>query len=276
MRKLFLSTVAATAVLSSAALAADLPARAPAVAPAPIFVGMNWSGFYVGVNAGYHWSASNNVNAVPANAATAAYWGPAIAAGATPLNYSPSNDGFTGGAQIGYNIQTGSFVYGLEADINYVDGRGTHIRNTAVAPFVAGVNSASSKVEWLGTVRARVGIAANRALLYVTGGVAYGSVGNSLTLSFPATNDFAIGSKSSVNVGWTAGAGIEYAFTNNWTVRAEYLYYDLGNNNFNTVGTGNALNRGDFRVSTSHSGHIARVGLNYLFSSPAGVVVAKY
>ena len=228
MKKYLLSSVAALGLVAAgAASAADLPARSgPVMAPvyAPIFT---WTGFYVGANAGYAWGRVDS-----AQIGIAAPWN--------------KPDGFVGGAQIGYNYQVGQAVFGVEADFQGADLKAS-VRD------VFG-NSASNELNWFGTVRGRVGFAIDRFMPYITGGLAYGNVKSKLVV--PAAG-FAY-SDSNTQWGWTLGAGVEYAFTNNWSARLEYLYADLGKERLNTpFGTTNVKVGTDF--------HIVRAGLNYRF-----------
>ncbi|MDF2117802.1 porin family protein [Roseiarcaceae bacterium H3SJ34-1] len=245
MRKVSLALAALLGTTALAA-AADLPSRGYAPAPvyaAPIFT---WTGFYIGVNAGY----AGDKYEYP-------FAGFGIA-GSAKLNSS----GFIGGGQIGYNYQfAGSaIVVGLEADLQYTNIEGK--LSLAVPPFLA--LTAGSQMDYLGTVRARLGYAfMDRALLYVTGGYAYGKVKSSINI-----NGFGLGT-SSTNGGWTAGVGLEYALTPNWSFKTEYLYADLGNKNIITVP--------GFSLGVKSTAHIVRAGLNYRFNwgAPAAVV-AKY
>src|SRR5919107_6057372 len=187
MKTRILSLLAATA-LSTAAVssvsAADLPVRAappPLVAAVPVFT---WTGFYIGGNLGWGWRDDDNETVV--------LTGPGIPAGLVgTLNFDNGNDGnFTGGGQIGYNYQIGSFVIGAEADIQGINTDD----NDAV--FVAGPGNAGvfvpgefeDNADWWGTVRLRAGVAFDRFLVYATGGLAY-------------TED---------NTGWTLGGGVEW------------------------------------------------------------------
>src|ERR671912_2294573 len=197
MRKLVLSLLAGSTMSTlalSAASAADLPARAPP--PAPVFSAVpvfTWTGFYAGVNAGWGWRDDDRAPVFLAP-------GPGIPAGlAGTLVFSNNNDGgFTGGGQIGYNYQIGSFVVGVETDIQYAD---TDSDNTAVflagpgfaGTFAPGVFS-SNAPEWWGSLRARAGFAFDRVLIYGTGGLGY-------------TED---------NAGWTVGGGGEGGLPGNW------------------------------------------------------------
>jgi outer membrane immunogenic protein len=224
--------LAATAILalSASAYAADLPSRThAAVAPMatpPVFT---WTGFYVGGSLGM----LRDTQKVSDPNDWIAY------------NYKRSSDGGLFGLNAGYNWQRGALVLGLEADIaaatNSTSGNGAH--------------TYSGKLKSLGTVRARVGYALDRALFYVTGGLAYGDVSNTAVGDGDAG---AISRTSGWQTGWTLGAGMEYAVAPHWTVRAEALYVDLGKK------TGNA---GPYcsAVSFKNTDVVARVGVNYKF-----------
>jgi outer membrane immunogenic protein len=250
------ATVAATGAMAGGSLKD---------APAPF----SWTGFYVGANAGYHWGADDSVGVSPADAATRAFWDPAISAGAQPTAISVDRDGFIGGAQLGYNMQTGSTVLGVEADISWLGGDSDKtVSNNGIGGFVPNTSTATHELEWLGTVRARAGwLAARNTLFYITGGLAYGRVNAGFSGNFNATNDHFSGSESKVETGWTIGGGLEYAFDRNWLLRGEYLYYDLGSTDFTTIGTGRAASvaAGNFVGSVDTSGHIARLGISYKF-----------
>ena len=231
--------VALTAGRTVAAQAADLPTRKEA--PAPVFVPppFTWTGFYVGLNAGGLWasgSRSDNLFVPTVFAFPLASF--------FPNGLGSNSSGFIGGGQAGYNWQTGAFVLGVETDFQGTSLSSHH--SVTGTPFTAAgiltgdtfsVNSHTS-VDWLGTTRARLGFVAtpdNRLMIYATGGVAY--AGGSANFSFfDARGAFWTANPSSSRVGWTAGAGVEYALTNNWTIRAEYLYADLGKDNFTSVG----------------------------------------
>ena len=214
--------LAAAALLagSFAAQAADLAQpsyKAPAYV-APSYA--NWSGFYIGVNGGYGWGSST--------------WDvPAI---------SPDPKGAVYGGTIGYNFQTGTWVWGIEADFD-----GTSMKGDADCFGVA--SGCETKLPWLATGRLRLGYGGwNNWLPYITGGGAYGNI--------KATSPFGNASKS--KFGWTAGAGVEWAFLANWSVKVEYLYADLGS--FDC-----AANCGAPTDNVSFKASIARLGVNYRF-----------
>ncbi|MGV6876331.1 outer membrane protein [Pseudochelatococcus sp. B33] len=237
---LFGGVVATGLAASGAAFAADLPSRQiEPVAPvyvAPVFT---WTGFYVGVNAGYAWNANNDNG----------YY---IDGG---YYKSGSDDGgFTGGGQIGYNYQIDQFVVGVEADINYADLKG---KNNAWG--YSGIGSSSNGIEWFGTVRARLGFAIDRVLIYGTGGFAYGGGGDSNGFVY---DGIYYSQDNDTRTGWTLGAGIEYAFTDNITARVEGLYVNLGKEDRNFFYAPTIYNK---RKDTEFG--VVRAGLNYKFNT---------
>jgi outer membrane immunogenic protein len=264
MKKFLLSGVALTGLLvAGAASAADLPRRSAPVAPYSPLPMFTWTGFYVGVNAGYNWSDSKGVVAFNPSAAIPAATGTAL----LPGNFSNGGDGFIGGAQIGYNYQMGQFVVGLEADINFTDNKKSVSYTSPVVTGLTGVSAAQTELEYLGTVRARLGVTFNRALVYATGGLAYGEVKSSTAFAVTPGPLLWAGQKSDTRTGWALGGGVEYAFTNNLSAKVEYLYYDLGKYRYNApavnAAAGGTLASYDIRQETN--GHIVRAGLNYRF-----------
>jgi outer membrane immunogenic protein len=235
MKKLLLAGVAFAGLVAGAgAMAADLPARtAPVPVAIPAVPLFTWTGFYVGVNAGYGWQ-DNNDNSIFVPPGTFA---PPFAGATGIVSFGDDNgDGFVGGGQVGYNYQMGSIVLGVEADLQFADLGGN---NDGVAFIPAGFPAtfvpagAAGGIDWFGTVRARVGVAFDRALIYATGGFAYGGAddNNRFGLGFGGNND-------DVRTGWVAGGGVEYAFTNNVTVGVEGLWVSLdGDNNGTFIGT---------------------------------------
>lgn len=224
MKRLILASTAFLA-MSAAAFAADLPDRAapaPFVPAPPIFT---WTGFYAGVNAGYAFGDFTGRGG--------ALFGDA--------------DGFAGGGQLGYNVQFGQFVVGLETDLQFMDFEAG--RSAAGAAFPIGVGS-RAELDYFGTVRTRIGFAFDRALVYGTGGFAYG--GTEVT----AVTGVGTFSDENTHVGWTLGAGLEYAFTNNLTAKVEYLYTDLDNETFVL---------GPVTTSAGAEFSTVRAGVNYKF-----------
>ena len=194
-------------LITASAFAADLPIRQPPPppykAPPPVVL-YNWTGFYIGGNVGYGWGE--------ADPGLVSYYDPNLVGSAPGPKVKPS--GVIGGGQIGFNVQSGSLVFGLEADF-----MGSGMKDS----FTDTVNlfTTTTSIRWLTTGRARVGLAADRALFYVTGGVAAGNVKSTLADTYNGGAVVLTNTSSATYVGWTAGGGIEYAVLPYWTVRGE-------------------------------------------------------
>lgn len=223
------------------ALAADLPQpgppppRAPATyvpAPVPVFT---WTGIYIGANGGYAFGQSNWTSPAPI--------------GSTG-NFSTS--GFLAGGTLGANYQWGQFVLGIEGDGDWTNINGS-TSNGSCAVFAC-----TTQGDWLATVRGRAGYAFNQVLLYGTGGAAFGNLqASSGTLPF----------SNSTQTGWTAGAGIEYAFTPNLTAKIEYLYVDLGSQSCGSPNCGAFVGGvGPVATNVSLTENIVRAGINFKFN----------
>jgi outer membrane immunogenic protein len=241
MKHTILGGLAISALLIAAPLsvatAADMPLKAPPPAPVPVY---SWTGFYVGLNAGGIFSTSRDT-VDPSGCFILAVAPCGGALSNNPLRSDTGNidkSGFTGGVQAGYNWQNGNWLAGLEADFNGSSMNATDSVNRALAAPLAGnfIHSASERLDWFGTVRGRLGVTpAPQALLYVTGGFAYGEVKSSTNVSFANTTDAYSGSTSTTRGGWTIGAGGEWAFAPTWSAKLEYLYIDLGNFNYSNA-----------------------------------------
>lgn len=256
-----LGCCAASALFAASAIAADLPVRAAPSAPIaapPVF---SWGGVYIGVNAG----------GLFGKAALTASPNPQPAFGALPFSQSLNPNGFAGGGQLGYSVQSGPLVYGAEADLQISSAKANGVRNGlpdgvgAIIPPWS--NAASEKLDWFGTARGRLGYAFDRTLIYATGGLIFGDVRSSslssYTVSANPTHIYS-GSASSVRVGFVVGGGVEYAFSANWSAKLEGLYFDLGKQSFTSAPL--AANP-PFSVANSArlTGEIVRLGLNYKF-----------
>ena len=242
-------TLAASAALlfTGAAVAADAVVYNE---PAPVVADtFSWTGGYIGVNAGYAGGKFKHpMNLQGATDDTPVEWDD-IASGSINVNSS----GFVGGIQAGYNWQFDRTVVGLETDIQASGLKGEFSANI---DELGGIE-AGTKIKWFGTTRARLGyLPTNRFMVYATGGVAYGKV--ETYGSIDGVGGF---SNSKTRVGYTVGAGAEYAITSNWTVKSEYLYTDLGKTKFNL----NATEWVRMNVETKSAFHTVRVGVNYKF-----------
>ena len=217
MNALRLATLISASALAlgvTAAQAADLTYEP---APAPVVeapAAFNWTGFYLGVHAG------------------AALLDGDYTDGA--FGFSDDNTGFLGGVQAGYNWQFDNIVIGAQTDFAYTS-----------AKLSDDLIDAEAKLEWLGSTTARVGYAFDNLLVYGKGGVAYGQ---------SKIDDIDAGNDSQWHVGWTAGVGAEYAFTQNITGLVEYNYVDLGSQGYF-----------DDIVSADLTTNVIKAGLNYKF-----------
>jgi outer membrane immunogenic protein len=249
---------AALLALGLSAQAADMPTK---YRPVPVSI-YNWSGFYAGFNLGYHTGQDDgSVNANPAN------WLPAAVAAIdaqAPGKTKPK--GFMGGLQAGYNWQINRFVFGLEADANFLTGSNTRtvaLNDPSIA--VGDFYTTSTKASFLATVRPRVGYAFDNWLIYGTGGLAVGTLKTTDTLGTGGGAAISTVNTSTTRTGWTAGAGVEYGFGRNWTAKVEYLHVDLGK--FDTavgclVACATPI---DMTVHHKYTDEIIRVGMNYRF-----------
>ncbi len=272
------AAAALTVATAVAAQAADLPTRkAP---PAPIFVPppFTWTGFYVGLNAGGVWSSGSR------NATLYAPGSDVFLSNYFPGGIGNNQSGFIGGGQAGYNYQSGAAVFGIETDFD-----GTSLSKTfnyTSTPFGSVVNGvivpnplvgdslsvhAKASLDWIGTVRGRIGFVAtpdNRLLIYGTGGFAYAGGSTNFSVYDATQGAYWNGSPSSTRTGWTIGGGVEYAITNNITIKGEYLYVDLGSQNLNTVGNlaAQTVFPGTYATAKiNYDASIFRAGVNYKF-----------
>ena len=248
MRTSLGSMIGAALLCAGSANAADMavPAyKAPVMAPA-----FSWTGWYIGGNIGAGWGENADAVATP---------GPGVNFGAGPSANSTSS-GVIGGGQVGYDWQVNpSWVFGLVADFQGADIRGSSSGpgpGNGCAPSAC----ATEDLRFLGTARGRLGWTAGNWMVYGTGGVAYGSVSstdNFANLRIPLS-----GSSSETRVGWTGGLGVDYAMTQNWVVGLEYLHYDLGTTS--VTGT-DASGRITATVDQKVGGDIVRGVINYKF-----------
>lgn len=248
MKKTALAAVA-TLGLMGQSLAADLPARMPVKAPPLVAPAYNWNGFYVGANVGYGWDVirSDGFNS----------------AGVFQGNTKHYANGVFGGGQIGYNWQFApNWLLGIEADAEAADIKGS-------------ISSSNSKIDDFGTIRGRFGYVANNVLLYGTGGWAWSHSKSDRTvfcIGVCPGGPSQIASASGSQSGWAAGAGIEWGFLPNWTMKVEYLHLQFDDvvRDYNYVFLPVAFQH----TISNHSVDTIRIGVNYLFSP--GLVVARY
>jgi len=257
MKRIIVSVVLSLAA-AGGALAADLPQPAPP--PRATYVPMaeptyNWGGFYIGLNGGYGFGNSN--------------WS---ASGGSTGSFS--TDGFFIGGTFGANYEMNAFVLGVEVDGDWQDLGGstaacatvfatTAAGGAAAPPGAAAGLSCQTKSDWLATARVRAGVAMDRILVFATGGAAAGSVEAGLT-SLPL--------QSSTEWGWTVGAGVEVALTQNLSAKVEYLYVDLGSSgacnaiaSCGYVFSATAKTNPPTNAAVSFTESVVRAGVNWKF-----------
>jgi outer membrane immunogenic protein len=257
MKKLLLSGLALGALAIGCAVnagAADLP-RAPAYrAPEPVWT---WTGFYIGAHAGAGWGTKHWYAAQPP------FQG--IDQGSHHVR------GLLGGGQIGYNLQTGNWVFGIEVDASAADLNGSGADNffKLVGPLNVVSIIDRSHVDAVGTVAGRFGYAVDRVLGYVKGGGAWAR--DKYSVSTILTPDTPFATASETRWGWMGGIGLEYAFAPSWSVKFEYDYLDLGKKQSTLTGPNFVPFTEDIKQTMS----LFKFGINYRFGG-YGPVYAKY
>jgi outer membrane immunogenic protein len=248
MRATFNTGVALLALLTipMAANAADLkPAPAPVYTKAPMMAPVfSWTGFYIGGNLGGAWANT------------------AITDSRFGLNFSNGNNGvFIGGGQVGFNYQVSNVVFGVEGDFDWAANNNNSV--TGVVGPLGHTFTASANDRWMATVAGRLGYAIDRWLIYVKGGG--GWVGaNSFTVTDVTTGGSVTAGSNNTISGWLVGGGFEWAFANNWSVRAEYDYFGLSGRSLTVPATFPVL-AGDTFTTSNNNIQTATVGINYRF-----------
>jgi outer membrane immunogenic protein len=220
---LLLSAVAFAGLTAEVEAKKRVVTKAQPITKAPPPAPSGTTGFYVGINGGYGWNRATF-------ASTAAE---------TSINLSSGMIGPT----FGYNAQSGSLVYGIETDIDYVWGKNT---SWSAAPCFG----CDVRLSYFGTLRGRLGYAVGEALPYFTGGLAYGGV---------KVGPVGGAKDTDTQAGWTVGGGVEYALTATWSLKAEYLYFDLGRAGCDITVCGAPA------VDVKVRGNLARIGTNFRF-----------
>ncbi len=235
-RPALLATTALTGVLLAGS------AWAPAAAqPAPVYT---WTGMYIGANAGYGWGE----------------------VGISCTGFCERNDfippkpaGAIFGVQVGANYQSGMWVWGIESDFSAMLAKGTS--SFPSVDIGKTTDQLTSRYDWLGTLRARGGIANGPALFYATGGLAAASVNHAYFIGVGDPDGFEE-SKQQARLGWTAGGGIEYAFQPNWSVKLEYLHVKLQDTKLDVVQSPGFV---ESHLRLKNEFDVVRAGINYRF-----------
>ncbi|RYE49292.1 MAG: porin family protein [Hyphomicrobiales bacterium] len=249
--KIAMTAIAAAVLMTGTSFAADLIVDEP-VAYAP--TAYDWNGFYVGVNAGY----GGGLFAHPFSLDDPP--------DSLPGTIDVTAGGFLYGVQGGFNVQMDNILFGIEADIqgSTIDGR-VSLAIDDVDDVIGGIDTvdvdAGTSLDWLATLRPRLGFVSDRFVVYATGGLAYGQTTSSINVSI---NDTPLFDPSITNdrFGWTVGAGIEYALADNITFKTEYLYTDLGSAEIINEDLGGGTS---FTMDSTVAFHTVRAGLNFQF-----------
>ena len=230
MKKLII-TCAMTVSVCAPALAADAVAYEPAPAAPALAAPYDWSGFYAGATAGYGWGESDMRQGAPG-----------------PVPDTVDIDGFLLGGNVGYNHALNSrFAIGVEGDVAFSGIDGSFGPGFLPGGFGCGSGPCTTEIDWLATARGRAGLTFDRLFIFASGGVAAAGVESQIE----NTTDFQI---SETSVGWTVGGGAEYAFSDRWSAKLEYLHVDLGDTD--------AAANGFF---TTNELDIVRGGINFHF-----------
>jgi outer membrane immunogenic protein len=262
VKNLVLQGVAFVAlVVGSTAFAADMPINLPVAVHVH-----SWTGCYIGGNVGYGGSLVQSI------AFSGPYVDGFLSSGQFPRSIPVNATGVVVGGQIGCNVQFRQWVLGVETDLQESHLKDADslwpVPNTG-AQFAT---TSSENRKWFATVRARVGLLPRpQILLYFTGGLAYGDTELSFnTQPGPGVTcaglPCAAASDSGTHTGWTAGAGLEWMFARNWSVKAEYLYVDLGTRAVTGLTVPSAIPPQPFTATADFREHIARIGVNYTFN----------
>ncbi|HEV7635660.1 MAG TPA: outer membrane protein [Bradyrhizobium sp.] len=261
MKNQFLTGVAALALLdSSAATAADLPLSMP-VKALPVSAPFTWTGFYIGGHVGYSWGRLDGDTLTDITIAPGLGFGSPPGTRIFSFDRNLDPNGVLGGGQLGYNYQIGSAVVGFETDFSWTGQKADfrfNGRNTSLnSEDYTYQETLRAQLEYMGTVRGRLGYAFGMFMPYITGGFAWGHMSSDLSSSlkqaFGPTQTIAA-SQSRTLTGGTIGAGVEYAVAPKWSLKAEYLYVDLGKETFFGGQSGSTFGIRD---------HTVRLGVNF-------------
>ena len=261
MKKAFLPGVVLIVLATGPAMSVDLPLRPLYKAPPPPPAVFNWSGFYVGGHVGYGWG--------DADIAEFAFYQKHKKV-LLPAR-SIDADGFLGGVQGGWNYQFGPFVLGAELDFSWSDVKGD-VTSAIVASNGSGSTSLSSNATWISTAAARFGYAWDGFLVYGKIGAAWAQFDYDNNIAFTIDRNTTVGntSASEVRSGWIVGTGLEWAFSGNWSAKAEYNYMDFGSRTVDFASFGGVPVSLDIDQRIS----VIKAGVNYRFGD--NIVVARY
>jgi outer membrane immunogenic protein len=248
MKKILLAGVAALG-LGSTAVAADLPARTPVKAPMMVAPAFSWTGCYIGANIGTAWRGNDG-------------WSDSRFG----VNWTGGNNrGFIGGGQVGCNYQFDRFVIGAEWDGDWGSRNGTNGVATVI-PGVGTIAASGSGDAWVSTAAARFGVAFDRVLLYGKAGAGWAGANGVTIVNLTTNNGIVLGGGSTG--GWVVGAGLEWAFADNWSTKFEWDYLARSGNSF-FVPPGAPFLANDTFSTGNRNIQMVKLGLNYRFNRGA-------
>src|SRR6266478_1410978 len=277
MKKRMVIAFFATSLTAGVSFAADWPVIGTQLYPSAPRMAVEWTGIYFGVNAGYGWAqgssntvfgggAANTALLIPAAATTPLGLG-ATELGGTSLLGSSSPRGGIAGGQVGFNWQAGMVVFGAEFDAQW-SGQSNAVSLICTPPIPGCTASEAVKIRSLTTGRARIGLAFDWLMPYVTAGAALVNARDDLTVTVGGvTANFP--PLSNTSLGWTAGAGVDVALSSNWSARLEYLHI-RANDLTSSVTVPGFLGVGTAAESAAYRDNIVRVGLNYRIGPRGG------
>src|SRR6516225_6412379 len=281
MKKRMVIAFFATSLTAGASFAADWPLMGPQLYPSAPRMAVDWTGIYFGVNAGYGWAQGSSNTAfaggstntllpsgllIPPGATTPLGLG-ATELGGTGLLGSSSPRGGIAGGQIGFNWQAGMVVFGAELDAQW-SGQSNTVSLICTPPTPGCTASEAIKIRSLTTGRARVGLAFDWLMPYVTAGAALVNARDDLTVNVGGVSAL-FPPLSNTSLGWTAGAGVDIALSSNWSARLEYLHI-RANDLTSSVAIPGFLGAGTAAESAAYRDNIVRVGLNYRIGPRGG------
>jgi outer membrane immunogenic protein len=261
--KKLLLTGAALALFATPGFAADLPMKAPAYVPQPVY---DWSGFYIGGNAGWGWDTIKSLELPPGN-------------GAFPAGTvfpTAHGSGWLGGVQAGYNYQIApNFVIGIEGEYSWADITDTNISVSTTPRFLGLTSTTNTKLQDLALATGRMGYALNNWFLYGKGGLAWGDTTSSGVSTFANGTPEGTYNRFASHTGWVVGVGAEWGFAPNWSARIEYdhIAFDSRTTQTNSVTVAGVAST--TFISAGDSVDLVRAGVNYRFNWGLPVA-AKY
>jgi outer membrane immunogenic protein len=255
MRKVWLASTAAAALISGSADAADMAVPAPVYRPLPVVTYFTWSGCYVGGNAGGLWARTDWSSAIPGDPSFGADFG------------RQTVDGGLGGGQVGCNYQLGGWVLGLQGDYDWSQAGGS-----SVNAFYSSLSD-QSNIRSLWSLTGRVGYAWDRFLLYGKGGGAWER--SDYNILRPGVSGFPVALTAETRGGWTLGIGGEYAFLDWLTGFVEYDYYNFGTNTSTFVCATCGFAAANAPINVTISANVLKAGLNFKFG-PTAPLLARY